>query len=194
MLRPASIPVARSGFTLVELMVVITLIALLSALILPEMRGGLEDAQLRAASRKWIDILGLASSRAVSANEHLRVYYDPSRGHYQLERQTGRDRRRARFAPINDSSVFNGEIGPRISVRIRPTPASQISPQNGNPARTGPQEPRPGRNPGTPITAVHFFPDGTCDGVEVELRDLSDHRIVLRLNPVTARITVRPYP
>ena len=194
MRNSASIAVPRSGFTLIELMVVITLVAVLSALILPEMRGGLEDAQLRSASRRWIELFGLAGSRAVANNEHLRVHFDKSRGRYQLERQTGRDRRQVRFAPVNDSSIFSGEVDPRISISIRPLPATPISTPADGPSRAAPPDSRPGRNPGPPPTAVNFFPDGTCDGVEVELRDLSDHRIVLRLNPVTARVTVRPSP
>ena len=177
-------------------MVVITLIAILSALILPEMRGGLEDTQLRSASRKWMEVLGLAGSRAVAGNEHLRVHFDKSLGRYQLERQTGRGhgRGQGRFVPLTDSSAFSGEIDPRISVSIRPLPARSMSkPVEGMPGNGSP-EARPGRDAGRPPTAVHFFPDGTCDGVEVELRDPSDHRIVLRLNPVTARVTVRPTP
>jgi prepilin-type N-terminal cleavage/methylation domain-containing protein len=41
----------RAGFTLLELMVVCVVIGVMTAMILPEMRGTLEEARLRSSGR-----------------------------------------------------------------------------------------------------------------------------------------------
>ena len=61
------------GFTLVELMVVIVIIGIMSAMIIPEMTGSYQDALLRATSRRLIDVCGLASSRAITLHQPQRV-------------------------------------------------------------------------------------------------------------------------
>src|SRR5690242_12073923 len=54
---------ACSAFTLLEIMVVLVLIGILTALILPEMRGTYEDALLRSTSRQLVNAFNLAYSR-----------------------------------------------------------------------------------------------------------------------------------
>ena len=56
----------RRAFTLIEMMVVVLLISVLTALIIPEMKGTFEDALLRTTSRQLLDAFALASSRAVT--------------------------------------------------------------------------------------------------------------------------------
>src|SRR5271157_5483938 len=48
------------GFTLLELMVVIVLVGILSAMIIPEMKGSYGDALLRATGRDLVSVFGLA--------------------------------------------------------------------------------------------------------------------------------------
>src|SRR5512141_2261447 len=67
--RPRTKQHASNGFTLIEMMVVIILIGILTAAIIPEMRGTYQDALLRATSRELINEFGLASSRAISRNQ-----------------------------------------------------------------------------------------------------------------------------
>ena len=49
-------PVNRNAFTLVELMIVITVIAIITGVMALEMTGTYEDALLRTNSRKLIDV------------------------------------------------------------------------------------------------------------------------------------------
>ena len=61
------------GFTLIELMVVVVLIGILTAMIIPEMKGTYGDALLRSTSRDLVNVFNLAYSRAVTLNQTHRV-------------------------------------------------------------------------------------------------------------------------
>ena len=104
------------GFTLIELMVVIVLIGIMTAMIVPEMRGTLEDAVLRSTARKLVSVFSLASSRAVTVNQLHRVRLDPKTGRYALETMRTREEGGGGFAPVRDIPESEGELDTRISV------------------------------------------------------------------------------
>src|SRR5690349_11843034 len=54
-----SISDGRNAFTLMELMVVVVLIGILSAVIIPEMRGTYEEAVLRSTSRELVNAFNI---------------------------------------------------------------------------------------------------------------------------------------
>src|SRR5207248_1474465 len=76
----------RVGFTLIELMVVVVLIGVVTAMILPEMRGTFDDILLRSTGRDLVSAFGLASSQAVTVNQLHRVRLDRASGQYLVER------------------------------------------------------------------------------------------------------------
>ncbi len=193
---PCRSPIIRSwsGFTLIELMVVLTLIAILSSMILPEMRGGFEDAILRSTARRWVEVFGLANSRAIASQEQVRVNFDRAKMRFQMEHLGGPKGARRHFEPLNDSSAFSGAFDPRVSVTLQTGGTNNsIEGMPVTSMRTSIE--RSGRRtPSTSDTTVRFFPDGTCDEAVLSLRDLSGHRMTIRLNPVTARLTVLDQP
>src|SRR5687768_1339095 len=73
------------AFTLLELMIVLVLIGIASAMIVPAMHGTYEDALLRSTARKLVDVFNLANSRAVTLNQPFRVRLDTKEGKYSLE-------------------------------------------------------------------------------------------------------------
>src|SRR5437870_4426858 len=92
----------EEGFTLIELLVVCLLIAVMAALIVPEMRGSFEDATLRSSGRKLIEVLSLTYSRAVSANQLHRFRLDTFTGKYLIEKQTGDGEEDGDFEPASE--------------------------------------------------------------------------------------------
>lgn len=175
-------------------MVVLTLIAILSAMILPEMRGGFEDAALRSSARQWIEVFGLANSRAVAMHEQVRVRIDRVKSRFQVEHLDGAGGRGRRFLPLTESSAFSGTLDPRVSIALHTSEGSDGSTGGRADSRTMSSGQSARQQSETSDMTVRFFADGTCDGAVVELSDLSGHRLALRLNPVTARLVIQEHP
>jgi Tfp pilus assembly protein FimT len=166
-------------------MVVVVLIGILTAMILPEMRGTLEDARLRGSGRDLVEAVSLASSRAVSLGQYHRLHIDPANHRFQIERRSRQEQGWGPFAPVRDTPGATGDLNPNLQVEIRPRPS--LSPQE-SPAPL----PTRSRTSGTVNPAIGFYADGTADAVEIRLRDRDGFGLVLEVNPVTARVRWKP--
>jgi type II secretion system protein H len=185
-----AIPIRSFGsmgaFTLIELMVVIVIIGIMTAMVIPEMRGTYEDALLRSTSRRLVDVFGLAYSRAVSLSSPQRVQIDPGTGRYVIEGLVTQGDQANSFAPARDLPEGEGTLDSRISIRIRDSTADnpELLQESSGPALSpepaGPEE----------ADKIDFYPDGTADAREVLLTDRQGFRILLRINPVTARLRI----
>jgi type II secretion system protein H len=167
---------SRRAFTLIEMVVVVVLIAVMAAMIIPEMKGSFDDALLRSTSRDLINVFDLASSRAVSLNQSCRVELDTQSGRYFVEREI-RGGAQDDYVPLKDVSGAEGRLDSRIAVEM--SPPDEASPDN--PPDNSATEP-------VPPSAISFYPDGTADAMEIRLRDRAGFQMVLRLNPITARV------
>jgi prepilin-type N-terminal cleavage/methylation domain-containing protein len=175
----------RTAFTLVELTVVLMLVAILSAMIIPAMKGTYQDALLRSTSRELINSFGIAYSRAVSLDQLHRVRIDATTGKYLVEHhQPGESP--DEFAPVRDVPGCQGKLDTRISVRIH---ERSEMPDAGATTSEPVTADFSGETIG-PDRAISFYPDGTADGVDLELLDQEGFRIGLRINPTTARVEV----
>src|SRR5262245_9032995 len=155
----------RGGFTLIELMVVIVLMVILTAVILPEMRGTFEGAVLRSTARKLVSAMSMAHSRAITLQQMHRVVLDPNAGRFVIER-TAREGEGGRYASLSDLPGGAGDLDKRIAFDVR---------REGEGDRG----------------AFSFYANGTADPAEIVLRDREGFRLALRINPVTARISVQ---
>jgi len=169
----------KSAFTLIELVIVIVLIGIAAAVIIPEMKGGYQDALLRSTSRELVNVFSIASSRAVSLNQLHRVRIDPGTGRYVIERRTRETVNGDEFKPLDDVSEAEGTLDKRISVRIH---NMEDSPDASSTGETS--QPRPD------LDAISFYSDGTADAAELLLRDRDGYRMALRVNPITAHIKI----
>lgn len=172
-----------AGFTLVELMVVIAIIGILTAMMIPEMKGTFQDALLRSTSRELINVFDLAYSRAVSLNQLRRVRLDEKTGRYRVEKQVIENGQED-FVSADDVPGNKGELDARIKIEFhQPGELSE-----GEPASSDASAPISGEAPTE--TAIDFYPDGTADAGDFLLRDRAGFRLLLHINPVTARVHV----
>jgi len=105
-----------SGFTLIELMVVIVLIAIMSTMIIPEMQGTYDDAILRSSSRSLVNLLNMTSTRSVTANQIFRVRFDLTTGQYCVEKCVRERATEYEFAPLTGDSDYEGKIDSRLTL------------------------------------------------------------------------------
>ncbi len=77
--------VGDRGFTLVELLAVLAILALLIGLVAPNLSRGLERERVRASLRSFSAVLRLARSTAVTDRKRVRVLVDLDGGRWWLE-------------------------------------------------------------------------------------------------------------
>jgi prepilin-type N-terminal cleavage/methylation domain-containing protein len=75
----------QRGFTLLELMAVLGLMALIMALVLPGLRGSYVREQDRANLRKLVVAMRAARSEAATRRQRVRVFVDIKTGQFRLE-------------------------------------------------------------------------------------------------------------
>ncbi len=169
-----------------ELMVVLVLIGIMTAMIIPQMRGTYQGALLRSSGRKLVDSFGLASSRAITISQPHRVRLDQKKGRYFVERSIP-ERKKAN-GPIPDSDIpgGQGEIDTGITMEIRKSGEDFPETPDEGPSFVS------GADLGSrsKATVIGFYPDGTADAAEIVLRDRDGFRLGLRINPTTARVHI----
>jgi len=158
----------------------------MTAMMIPEMKGTMQDALLRSTSRELINVFDLASSRAVSLNQLRRVRLDEETGRYLVEKQIV-ENGRENFVPADDEPGDQGELDSRIKVEFHPP--GELSP-DGNSETANAEAPVSADSTLSSETTIAFYPDGTADAGDILLRDRDGFRLLLQINPVTARVHV----
>jgi type II secretion system protein H len=158
------------AFTLVELMVVMTVIAIVTAVMVLEMGGSYEDALLRSNARKLIDVCDAASNRAIAAHQAQTLKIDVASGKFVVQAKvTGEADERA--------EVIEGELDKRVALIIRQ-------------AERGEEAEDVEEGEAVKSDAIVFYPDGSADAREFLLRDRAGVELLLRMNAATSRVRV----
>ena len=87
------------GFTLLELVVVMALLAIITAAIVPLYGNSMAHIQLRNAQNEFVALLSFVQERAVAESREYRVYIDDEAGVYWVMYEEGYDKK-------NDEKVF----------------------------------------------------------------------------------------
>ncbi len=75
-----------AGFTMVEVLIVVSVIAVLSALSVPVYAQWLGNAEYRASARSVLYSLREARSKAIATNREHRVEFEPAQRKYRITR------------------------------------------------------------------------------------------------------------
>jgi general secretion pathway protein H len=137
---------ASKGFTLVEMLVVLAIMALIVAIVPPFLGGGHSRAELAATARAIEAALRETRSRAIRQGRSEAFIIDAASGSYR-----GGDKDRTRHVP-------NG-------IRL-----SLFTAADGPPAGSDGGDAASERKPGDAPPALRFFADGSSTGGGVHLR------------------------
>lgn len=96
--RPGRNP-GMSGFTLLEMITVLVIMGIITAGIIPLYQGSLKRLRQEQAVRRLVALLRYAGEQAVITRAETRVWIDPSRGRYWLERQGASEQEQAATLP-----------------------------------------------------------------------------------------------
>jgi len=164
------------GYTLLELMVVLVVIGIMTALIVPELRGAYRSAVLESSAREVLWALRLAHSQAVTTGRSVRFRWDARAHRYLLEVEPPESSSRApkdapvAFLPLENVPGAAGRLDPEVSIEVRSVMEDD--------ARVGP-------------AGVEFHADGTADAAELHLTGAGGAHVTLAVTPSTARVAER---
>jgi prepilin-type N-terminal cleavage/methylation domain-containing protein len=138
----------QSGFTLLELVVVVTILSVVCALALPALGDGLRRWRLQGAVQEVATILKFARNQSVAGRASVQVVLDRSRNVYWLD------------SPENGLQSTLDEVLEK-GIRLYAMPAG---------IRLG-EITVAGSDPGVERLGILFFPRGNSTGADVEVRD-----------------------
>ncbi len=158
----------RAGFTLVELMIVMTLLAVMALGVAPVFRGSLARARADHAARDLFAEIKAAQESAVSEGVEHRVYFDLKKNTYWPARPGVTEEGERGFLPIE---VPGGEA-------IRAPDRLVIADVKG-------------RKGGAGAVYLAFYPSGVGDAGTIKLVDAADRsrRFTIATNGTRASIT-----
>ena len=142
----------RSGFTLAELIVVLSILAVMALSVSPIFRGALRDARAEHAVSDFVAVLNYAPSRAITDSVEYRVYVDAEARTYRLLRAAG---------PATYPPAFERMPG-RYQDDVALPPSLHIG------------KIRMRREVSTKDYYVAFFPNGATDIAEIEFSTDAD--------------------
>ena len=79
----------KKGFTLIEMVVVIGVMAILGAVAVPTFLAWLPDSRLKAAARDLYSNMQLAKMDAIRSNSNYRLVFNQGAGSYELQDSGG---------------------------------------------------------------------------------------------------------
>jgi len=158
-----------SGFTLIELVVVLTIIAILFFAFRPGIAGILREADERTALRQLVGLLNYARTEAVGNGRLVRVVCDPNQAVFWAEEQVD---------PHGDRSQFDLlRVLGRSKVRL---PASLTVAGLVVAGQESPEQ----------ESQLYFYPDGRTDGLVLTLRGDPDRQVLIELSVATGRVKI----
>lgn len=99
---------AYDGFSLMELIVVLTLVTVIAAVVVPLYGSSMAQVQLRDARNSFVSLITHVQERAVAESLEYRIYIDDKEGAYWVMRLAGMDKDEKVFKPVS------GEFGRKM--------------------------------------------------------------------------------
>ncbi len=138
-----------AGFSMMELIVVMTLIMIMSAAVMPIFRGSLSGVKAEHSRRDVISVLKFAQERAVTDSVEYRFCFDREEGEYWLMRQVDIVKGEKVYEEVFALNEGRRRLAELVSF-TRPTTK---------------------RDRETGAHYISFFPSGACDVATLRMRE-----------------------
>jgi prepilin-type N-terminal cleavage/methylation domain-containing protein len=138
-------PKLRSGFTLIEVMIVVAIIGLVAAMGLPSIMKALEKEGMRKAVSDLTDVCASARAKAIFANQTMSVVFHPGEKSFSVE--GGGPGKGSTY--VSTSKLPDGIDFAMLDINLQDFGGSEWA-------------------------RVRFFPNGTSDEMTVVLHDNRD--------------------
>jgi len=139
-------PWDRRGFTLIELILVLTLLAVAASLIAPRLSGFVRGRALDSEARRLLSVTRAAQSRAVSEGMPMLLWVDAKQGAYGVEKEG--------TAEHTDPKALEFSVDGNVQIAVMNLASSATMLRN--------------------LPAIRFLPDGTIDENSPQTLRLSD--------------------
>lgn len=183
---------AEAGFSLMEIMVVLAIIAVLSSISMPALRGFAATRRLKTSARAIADTLGFARDMAITENNtHLVVfdidgnrYWLASSETFNIQNPAASARRTTNSVTANGQQVMvsrtDGVMGIPRPLNKGITIAALVTTNNGLNQQI---------NSG--VDYVYFSPTATSVDTIVYLRNIDNHFIAINVEAATGRSSIQ---
>ncbi len=142
---PANPPV--SGFTLIELIIVVTLLTILSVGVVPVFNGSFRGLQADHGVRDFAAMVRFAEERAITAGVEYRLYLYPDENAYELQQLVKIEGEDKIFEPVTVQQQERVELPRSLILK---TPRAKKDSRAGG-------------------YFVAFYPSGACDDARINL-------------------------
>jgi type II secretion system protein H len=158
--------VPEKGFTLIELIMVLIVIAVCAALVFPSFRGSGEGLRLRHSARRIVVLTKRARLKAVTEAVEYRLSMDPASGEFWLTRVAD---------PLGEPGVFTepeGDWGRRFRLEEGVQFGSVETPEQSTES-------------GSDEIGLAFYPDGTAEEAKIVLAGASEEELTIKVRALT---------
>lgn len=184
-------PTWKRAFTLIELLMVIILIAVMSAVVIPSYIRYLTHVRFQDKVRDVQDLFAYAREEAVTLNTTVTLHFDQQTESFTVNvtPASPQNDEPAAYSSAENMDAANAQSAPaQRSVQLDSSETVNPFTISGNPAGTSSSVTAP--NIATSPTDLHFLEDGTVEGMTMTVKNAEGAYASFTLWPSTARLTM----
>ncbi len=121
----------RNAFTLVEMILVMTIMVILISLVFPSLKGFFQGRNLDNEARRFLSLTRYAQSRAISEGQPVELWLNPRTGSYGVQAVSGYTETQTNPMAFNLDSTIRIAFSTPSSVLVRSNYWSQAQGQFG---------------------------------------------------------------